>query len=242
MTPPPIGRAKAVGRLVRTARASRGWSVEQAAAQARLGHMTWRRIEDGARVRPGSYAAVDEVFGLPSGSFMAAADGGSTTSLADKLGVARDDDPPLQNPTPVSAGLGVRGVTVPMLIEAAINAAVSDWLDLHAAAILERALTTAVTPLDTGRPLPTPGSRYPVAQMGNNANWQALAEAVKHRRNELRLRQSDLEARGGPSAGTVRNIERASRESYSPRTFAQLEHALSWPMGLTGHLLTKESA
>lgn len=67
--------------------------------------------------------------------------------------------------------------------------------------------------------------------------WDELAAAVRRRRDLMKLRQSDLEARGGPSAGTVRNIEQASRESYSPRTFVQLEHALDWPDGVVDKIL-----
>lgn len=51
------------------------------------------------------------------------------------------------------------------------------------------------------------------------------------------LRQSDLEARGGPSNGTVRNIEQAARTTYAARTFAQLVHALDWPDGIVDRIL-----
>lgn len=68
-------------------------------------------------------------------------------------------------------------------------------------------------------------------------NWAALGEAVKTRRDKLKLRQSDLEARGGPGHGTVRNIEQVARTSYAPRTFAQLEQALNWPTGTVQKIL-----
>lgn len=67
--------------------------------------------------------------------------------------------------------------------------------------------------------------------------WDELAAAVRRRRDQKQLRQSDLEARGGPSSGTVRNIEQATRTSYSPRTFVQLEHALDWPDGTVEKIL-----
>lgn len=78
------------------------------------------------------------------------------------------------------------------------------------------------------------------------SDWAALADAVRQRRTALRVRQSDLEALGGPSAGTVKNIEQAARSKYSARTFSQLETALSWPPGaarkiLDGHDIEDEA-
>lgn len=68
-------------------------------------------------------------------------------------------------------------------------------------------------------------------------HWGALGTAVRQRRTVLRLRQSDLESHGGPSGGTVKNIEQAARERYSPRTFAQLEQALDWKPGTVETIL-----
>lgn len=51
------------------------------------------------------------------------------------------------------------------------------------------------------------------------------------------LRQGDLEARGGPSNGTVRNIEQAARDKYASRTFVQLEQSLDWPDGIVDRIL-----
>lgn len=61
-------RAFALGGVLQLLRASRGWSVEQAAVHAGLGHMTWRRMEDGFTVRNKTYAAVDSLFELPFGT------------------------------------------------------------------------------------------------------------------------------------------------------------------------------
>lgn len=58
-----------------------------------------------------------------------------------------------------------------------------------------------------------------------------LAKVAKERRLELRLRQRDLEATGGPSAGTVANIEQGSRDIYSGQTFAALDRSLRWRPG-----------
>lgn len=136
--------------------------------------------------------------------------------------------------------LAQHDVSMPALIEQAVQAAVTAWLDRHAEDILERILTKAVTSaLDTGRSLPTPGAQYPVTEpppSGDTANWAALAEAVKRRRAELRAPQ-DLSQLGGPGEMTVRRIERAETTAIRGKTKTQLEHALGWPMGLVDWLL-----
>src|SRR5688572_13026526 len=70
-----------------------------------------------------------------------------------------------------------------------------------------------------------------------NRDWAALARIVRERREALHLRQADVEGRGGPGIGTVRNIELGSRTSYSPRTLARLERALSWSDGAVERIL-----
>jgi len=71
-------------------------------------------------------------------------------------------------------------------------------------------------------------------------NWQVLADAARERREALGLRQADLEQRGGPSHGTVRNIEQATRDKYAPRTFATLDRALAAPPGWAEALVKGE--
>lgn len=58
-----------------------------------------------------------------------------------------------------------------------------------------------------------------------------LGNAVEDRRVRLGLRQVDLDRLGGPSEGTVRNIEQRARGSYSMRTFFALDRALGWEAG-----------
>lgn len=58
-----------------------------------------------------------------------------------------------------------------------------------------------------------------------------LGDEVRIRRTQLGLRQADLEHEGGPSLGTVQNIEHASRATYTPRTFARIDQALRWRPG-----------
>src|SRR5690606_35666182 len=54
---------------------------------------------------------------------------------------------------------------------------------------------------------------------------------------QLRLRQRDVELRGGPGQGTMRNIEQAARDGYALRTFDTLERALEWPAGTVTKIL-----
>jgi transcriptional regulator with XRE-family HTH domain len=61
-------RALALGGVLQLLRTQKGWSVEQAAHQAGLGHMTWRRVEDGFAVRRRTYAALDTILSLPVGT------------------------------------------------------------------------------------------------------------------------------------------------------------------------------
>lgn len=81
-------RAFALGGVLQILRASKGWSVEQAAVHAGLGHMTWRRMEDGFTVRNKTYAAVDELFDLPFGTVKRAlADDMLMLDLIERVGV-----------------------------------------------------------------------------------------------------------------------------------------------------------
>lgn len=68
-----------------------------------------------------------------------------------------------------------------------------------------------------------------------------LAEAVRQRREQLKLRQNDLESRGGPSGATVRNIEQAAKDKYAPRTYRQIDDALRWPPGTAAKLIVGEN-
>jgi transcriptional regulator with XRE-family HTH domain len=72
-------------------------------------------------------------------------------------------------------------------------------------------------------------------------DWRALADAVRDRRDELGLRQADVGRHGGPSTGTVRNIESAARTGYSGRTLRQIERALQWPSGHVDRVLAGDA-
>lgn len=73
--------------------------------------------------------------------------------------------------------------------------------------------------------------------MKQGEKWDRLADAVRQRRVALGLRQADMEGAGGPSYATVRNVEQSQRTKYAPRTFIQLERALSWPAGTIERIL-----
>lgn len=61
-------RAYALAGLLQVVRSRQGWSVEQAAVHAGIGHMTWRRAEQGVPSRLKTYAAMDRLFELPAGT------------------------------------------------------------------------------------------------------------------------------------------------------------------------------
>lgn len=61
-------RVYALAGLLQTVRAQHGWSVETAAVHAGIGHMTWRRAEQGVPGRIKTYAALDRLFDLPPGT------------------------------------------------------------------------------------------------------------------------------------------------------------------------------
>lgn len=62
-------------------------------------------------------------------------------------------------------------------------------------------------------------------------DWRALAEAVLSRRAVLDLTQEDVAAAGGPSTSTMRLIEGALQDGYTPVILRRLEDALRWKRG-----------
>jgi hypothetical protein len=62
-------------------------------------------------------------------------------------------------------------------------------------------------------------------------NWARLAEAARDRRSELGLTQEDARAAGGPSTATMRLIEGALQDGYTPAILRRLEVALRWTPG-----------
>ena len=62
-------------------------------------------------------------------------------------------------------------------------------------------------------------------------NWRLLAEKVIERRTQLGMTQQDVQAAGGPSTATLRNIEGAHQTSYRRVIKSRLERALGWRVG-----------
>jgi transcriptional regulator with XRE-family HTH domain len=86
-----------LGGILRVVRGHKGWSVEHAAEEAQIGHMTWRRLEAGSRVWAQTYAKVDALFCLHPGTVqMALGDDDALIELARRLGV---------DTTPVAEGM-----------------------------------------------------------------------------------------------------------------------------------------
>lgn len=91
-------RLFAVGQLVRLGRSDRKLSVENIAAAAGIGHVTWRRVEDGKQARSSTYGALDQYFELARGCIeRAVANDTNVTILAKAMGFVDPDaqtDPP----------------------------------------------------------------------------------------------------------------------------------------------------
>ncbi|MEU1204587.1 helix-turn-helix domain-containing protein [Nocardia sp. NPDC005825] len=60
---------------------------------------------------------------------------------------------------------------------------------------------------------------------------KALAERVKARRKEHGWTQADVAKKGGPSAGSISQIERCLIEEPAEDLLAKLDTALEWPSG-----------
>lgn len=86
-------RRCALGSFLRHWRAAQDLSVEAMAERAGLGHMTWRRLEDGHAVRAQTYITVETVTGLPAGLVSRALrDDAALIEVAEHLGIAVDEN------------------------------------------------------------------------------------------------------------------------------------------------------
>lgn len=62
-------------------------------------------------------------------------------------------------------------------------------------------------------------------------SWERLGEAVRHRRKELGLTQSEVTAQGGPSVPTLRALENNRAGRLSNKLRRALESAIGWDTG-----------
>lgn len=86
-------RRCALGSFLRHWRAAQDLSVEAMAERAGLGHMTWRRLEDGHAVRAQTYITVETVTGLPAGLVSRALrDDAALIEVAQQLGIEVSTD------------------------------------------------------------------------------------------------------------------------------------------------------
>src|SRR5690606_3323557 len=85
-------RIYALAALLQVVRAQHGWSVEEAAVHAGIGHMTWRRAEQGVASRLRTYSKLDNLLGLPPGTVNRATRSDELfVELAERIGVDTSD-------------------------------------------------------------------------------------------------------------------------------------------------------
>lgn len=64
-----------------------------------------------------------------------------------------------------------------------------------------------------------------------------FGKLVYARRKELKLRQADIQAAGGPSTATLREIEHGTQKSNWADTFRKLDEVLFWAPGSSERIL-----
>lgn len=60
-------------------------------------------------------------------------------------------------------------------------------------------------------------------------DWQAVADAINTRMEQLDMTQAELAKRSGVAVATLRQIQHAVPKRRSPRTLADISEALRWP-------------
>ncbi|GGM26534.1 hypothetical protein GCM10011608_09110 [Micromonospora sonchi] len=71
----------------------------------------------------------------------------------------------------------------------------------------------------------------------HSPDWRRLGQHVQRRREQLGLTQAQVQAAGGPSTATLRNIENATQASYRSSNLRALERVLEWPDGTIDAIL-----
>lgn len=70
--------------------------------------------------------------------------------------------------------------------------------------------------------------------------WDALAYAVRARRERLGLTQKNVNQRGGPSEATMNKLEQARDTPLKPITLSRVDKALGWKDGTAHGIVTGE--
>lgn len=86
-------RRQVLGGILQVIRARRAWSVTDAASQAGIAPMTWRRLEDGLEVRQRTLTALDGLLGQSFGTVRRALD--DDGALAHLVALTGVDTPPV---------------------------------------------------------------------------------------------------------------------------------------------------
>lgn len=60
-------------------------------------------------------------------------------------------------------------------------------------------------------------------------DWQAVADAINTRMEELGMSQRELASRSRVSVAALRQIQKAVPKERNPRTLAAISEALGWP-------------
>lgn len=69
-------------------------------------------------------------------------------------------------------------------------------------------------------------------------NWQAVADAINARLEEIQLTQKELADRSGVSVATLRQLQKNDApRKRSPRTLAAVSEGLRWPSDHLGRVL-----
>lgn len=79
---------------------------------------------------------------------------------------------------------------------------------------------------------------HAVSVKTTTGDWKRLGGYIKRRREQLRMSQQDMYARGGPSVATIRILEAGEQEGYRNRTYFQVEEALGWAQGSVEAILS----
>ncbi|MEU8894554.1 helix-turn-helix domain-containing protein [Nocardia sp. NPDC048505] len=114
--------------------------------------------------------------------------------------------------------------------------------DAPAAERLTAAPKQAAPKAEAAAPKPAKTEAAPQSSASDHRDVEALAERVKARRREKGWTQADVAKNGGPSAGTISQIERCLSEDPAADTLSKLDAGLEWPENTCESILRGEMA